>query len=63
MLLQLQHQFADGHTEFMSQRETPENDDELRKWVEETKQNHPLPNGAVLWLMCNEKSKFFIFGT
>jgi hypothetical protein len=62
MLWQLHHQFKDGHTAFMAQREDPENNDELRKWIIVVQQSHPLPAGAM-WLMCNEKSEYFIWGT
>jgi hypothetical protein len=45
-------------SEMKAQREAT-SDDDIRSFLEETKREHPLPEGAV-WLMCNEKSKFFI---
>ena len=57
MLMQLHHQFEDGHTEMQSQREI-ENHDELRKWIRETQETHPLPVSAI-WMACNEDSEHF----
>jgi len=57
MLWQLHHQFKDGHTEMIAQREI-NNDDEMREWVKELWKSHPPPKGAV-WLACNEKAEYF----
>jgi len=58
MLLQLHHQFPDGHTEFCSQTDI-ETHQEIRKWEQETAEQFPLPEGAQ-WLVCNEKSRHFV---
>lgn len=58
MLLQLHHQFKD-HNEFCSQKEI-NSDEERRGWIKETQVNYPLPDGAQ-WLVCNEKSEYFLF--
>jgi hypothetical protein len=59
MIWQLHHQFADGHTEFVSQRGQPK-DNEFREWIEQGQKSHPLPEGAT-WLVCNEESEFFVW--
>jgi len=57
MLIQLHWQFENG-TEMKAQREINSND-EMRRFVQETKTSHPLPKGAT-WVACNEKSKYFM---
>jgi hypothetical protein len=59
MLWQLHHQYPDGHTEFMAQRDGLDTGEIIRAFVEETNQAHPLPPGAK-WLMCNEKAGEFV---
>ena len=34
--------------------------EEIKKWVEETKKDHPLPEGAQ-WLIVNEESEHFLW--
>lgn len=58
MLIQLHHQFRDNKTEMQAQREEV-GGDELRTWVKEIQESHPLPEKAQ-WLMCNEKSEYFV---
>jgi hypothetical protein len=59
MLWQLHHQYPDGHTEFVAQRDGLGSDENLRAWVEEAQKAHPLPEGAT-WLMCNEEAGEFV---
>jgi len=59
MLYQLHWQFKDGTTEIMAQG-SPSDPKEMQEWVRETTKEHPLPEGAK-WLMCNEKSKHFVW--
>lgn len=58
-LIQLHHQFKDGHTEMMAQRDI-QNSREMRAFSDELMVAHPLPEGAQ-WLVCNEKSKYFVW--
>ena len=60
MLIQLHHQFKD-RTEMQAQQDIDENNyfDEMRAFVKEIKESHPLPKGAI-WMACNEKSKDFV---
>jgi hypothetical protein len=58
MIWQLHWQFKDDHTEARAQREI-NSESEMREFVRETQSAHPLPSGAV-WLMCNEKSGYFV---
>lgn len=57
MLYQLHWQYKDGKTAMKAQREITSHD-EMRKFVEETKEAHPLPEKAV-WMACDETSKHF----
>ena len=57
MLWQLHHQFRDGHTEMRGQRDINTHD-EMRTFVEEMQQGHPLPEN-VLWLVCKKGSEYF----
>jgi hypothetical protein len=61
MIWQLHHQFKNGHTEFMAQASNKvlTNTELVRKWIKETYEKYPLPVHAT-WLMCNEKSEYFI---
>lgn len=56
-LLQLHHQFKDGTTEMCAQREVDTNA-EIKKFIEDTKVSHPLPEGAM-WLAVPEDSPQF----
>ncbi len=58
-LLQLHWQFKDGHTEMRSQTDASIQED-IRKWVLQTKLDHSLPEGAQ-WMMCNEESEYFLW--
>ena len=60
MLQQLHHQFADGHTEFVAQKEINSHG-EFRDWLEDVNQRHTLPEGAQ-WLACNALSEYFVLG-
>ena len=62
MLIQLHHQFKEGHTEMCAQREIDprHRHKELRSFVEDTKGSHPLPDNAQ-WLFVTEKSRFFVW--
>jgi hypothetical protein len=61
MLIQLHHQFKDGHTEMVSQGEWTGND-ALRLMIEDAKKSNPPPDGAI-WMVCNEKSEKFVWTT
>ena len=58
-LLQVHHQFKDGHTNFVAQREV-EGHSEVSKWVEELRERHPPPKDAV-FMVCNEESEYFLW--
>jgi len=58
MLFQLHWQYKDGTTEMRTQRNI-DSPDEMKAFVKETQEAHPLPDGAV-WMACNEKSKDFV---
>jgi hypothetical protein len=65
MIFQLHHQFNDGHTEFISQREiipTSQSDmtEQMHRWIEETTKEFPLPEGAI-WVCGNEKWEHFMW--
>ena len=57
-LLQIHHQFKDGHTEMVGQN-TISNSTEMRAWEKEIAESHPLPEGAQ-WFICNEKDEHFV---
>jgi hypothetical protein len=60
MIWQLHHQFKDGHTEMMAQKEFDDsNKTEHPIWVKEIVSKYPLPENAQ-WLACNQESKFFV---
>jgi len=58
MLLQIHHEFEDGHTEMVAQKDVLNNEDYVC-WKTEIEKEHPLPSGAK-WMVCNEKSKHFV---
>jgi len=58
-LMQIHHQFADGHTEMVRQLEV-ESLDELAEATRETAGRHPLPTGAQ-WLFCEEGAREFVY--
>ena len=58
MLLQLHHQFEDGHTEMLSQIDL-KSDEELLAWTDDVRTMYPPPDGAG-WLLCTEESGFFV---
>jgi hypothetical protein len=58
VLLQLHHQFKDGHSEMVAQNEIRTNE-EYDLWVQDVRTRHPLPEGAV-WMVCTEQSEFFV---
>lgn len=65
MIFQLHHQFNDGHTEFISQREIiPKSQvdmtEQLHQWIEEVTKSHPLPVDAQ-WVCGNEKWEHFVW--
>jgi len=57
MLIQLHHQFKDGHTEMCAQREISSHD-EMRAFVKEIKCKRPVPENAQL-MACGENSPHF----
>lgn len=65
MLIQLHHQWIKNcktiKTEICAQRDISENNHiiEMRAFIKETKESHPLPEDAQ-WLVCPEKSKYFV---
>lgn len=60
MLWQLHHQNRRNlkEHEMVAQSDLKSIEDR-NKFIEDTKRNHPLPEGYQ-WLMCNEKSEHFI---
>lgn len=58
-LIQLHHQFKDGHTEMKAQRDIQSNE-EMSAFSDEIMPKYPLPDGAQ-WLACDEKSKHFVW--
>ena len=61
MLYQLHWQFKNGTTEMKAQKEINATE-EMRAFIKETQESHPLPDKAI-WMACNEKSKHFVFTT
>ncbi len=59
MLAQLHYQFRDGHTEMVAQRELLTQEGDVQKFINEIKDRHPLPDGAI-WMICNEDSPHFV---
>jgi hypothetical protein len=66
MLVQLHHQYPDGHTDFVAQNEfthnsTPEeNTVAFQAWTADVGKRHPLPDGCN-WLACEEASPHFVW--
>lgn len=60
MLYQIHHQNKKDRskTEFLAQSDI-ENEEQYKKFVRETQEKFPLPEGFD-WLFCNEKSEYFI---
>jgi len=58
MLLQIHHQFEDGHTDFIAQREMSSHDD-TRAWMNEIWETDPPPMCAQ-FMFCLEGSKHFV---
>ena len=58
-LIQMHRQFLKegGRTEFVAQKNIS-SDEELREWSKDINERFPLPDGVV-WLWCNEESRFF----
>lgn len=57
-IIQIHHQFRDGKTVMVAQKEI-NNIDEMRVFARETAKSHPLPEGTQ-WFFCNEKSRHFV---
>ena len=62
MFWQLHRQFRDGRTEMVVQLELGDKDlyGAFRNFTEESKDSHPLPDGAI-WMICNEESEYFVW--
>ena len=58
-LYQAHWQYKDGHTEMMAQREI-NSIPEMTKFSIDVMEAYPLPEN-VIWMMCNEKSKHFVW--
>jgi hypothetical protein len=58
MLIQLHHQFKNGKTTMVAQRELQE-DIQIRKFIDDVSLRHPLPKGAE-WLICTPASHHFV---
>jgi len=58
-LFQLHWQFKDGTTEIWAQSKI-KTIKEMKTWLKEVAERHPLPEGAQ-WLVCNTKSKHFVW--
>ena len=58
-LFQLHWQYKNGTTEMRAQREINSHK-EMKTFLEETQEAHPLPDGAI-WMACNKTSKHFVF--
>lgn len=65
MIIQLHHEYQDGRTEFVSQREFDENlsqeelNHQLCEWRFETQESHPVPENCI-WHMCTEGAPNFM---
>lgn len=59
MLYQLHWQYKDGTTDIRAQREINSHD-EMKEFVKELREEHPLPDGAI-WMICNDKSEHFVW--
>ena len=57
-LIQIHHQFDDGHTEFVIQADV-EGHEDLRDVIRDATVRHPLPSGAI-WMVCTEGSSHFV---
>ncbi|MHC4159532.1 MAG: hypothetical protein ACYSSO_10695 [Planctomycetota bacterium] len=57
-LVQLHHQFGDGHTDVKAQRDI-NNKEEMLEFMDEMRESFPLPEGAG-WLAVLERSKHFV---
>lgn len=57
-IIQIHHQSKDGSTVMVAQKEI-DSQDEMRAFIEKTRKDHPLPEGAQ-WFFCNEKSRHFV---
>jgi len=60
MLMQLHHQYKDGHTDFCAQRDVDTISD-IEVFAAGTMRHHPLPADAV-WMACTKGSKYFVRG-
>ena len=58
MLVQLHHQFKDGHTEMKAQNDIVTNE-QMGSWFKEIRGRHPLPDNAQ-WLVCTDESEHFV---
>lgn len=58
MLVQLHWQHKDGSTDMRAQREIGFYG-EMAVFLKETREDHPLPEGAT-WMACTEESKHFV---
>ena len=57
-ILQLHHQFRDGHTDFCRQF-TVTRPGQVHEVIRETQASHPVPEGAQ-WLLCWEGAPQFL---
>ena len=57
-LVQIHHQFEDGHTEFIAQQEISSHD-EMNKWIGEIFKTDPPPMCAQ-FMFCVEGSRHFL---
>lgn len=57
-LIQMHHQYRNGHRDFISQKEI-NNADEHRRWMKELWESDPPPKNAI-WMACTKNSKHFI---
>ena len=65
MLYQLHYQHRNNKTDFIAQNEFSDLTDgkeysEFRKWFDEVRESHPLPDKCV-WMICNETSPQFMW--
>ena len=59
MLIQIHHQFRDGKTEMVAQKDI-QGQKQLSEYINELNISHPLPENAI-WMWCDKISPHFVW--